>query len=235
MSEYLQRFNERLRQKYGGSLVRVETVRRMESNAKEYLNKLAKAGLIERVKWGWYWIPDHVKDFWEFLERDRNFKVVSGQTAASLWNYDFIHRNAYFLRVKDRSFAKALEAFGKRKGWNIRAEYAPYVKYTRIGNLSVEDMESTVIDCLQNWAFTDALATLYSNREKIRLKDLPKRTYWKRVSGTNIRVRQVLEYALSRANELAGEKLFPVKEGKVEDEYLKRELDEAVEKVVELG
>ena len=82
MPEYLTQFNKKLKP-YEGSLVRVKSVIGTEPNAKEYLNKLSKEGSIERVKWGWYWVPTDVKYVWDFLEKDQNFKVVSAQTAAS--------------------------------------------------------------------------------------------------------------------------------------------------------
>lgn len=80
------------------------------------MNKLAKAGLIEKVRWGWYWVHDKIKDPLEFFEKDRRFKIVSCQSAASLWNQDFIHRDAYLLKVRDRSYAGALEEFAGRRG-----------------------------------------------------------------------------------------------------------------------
>jgi len=238
MPEYLNRVYEKLKQRFQGSLVRVETVREIEPNAKEYLNKLAKAGLIERVKWGWYWVPDKVKDVWDFLENDGNFKVVSSQTAASFWNYDFVHRDICMLKVKDRSYGEALEAFAKHKGWNVQVEYIKEpsdVGYVKVGKLLVEDVESTIIECLQNWAFADGFAALYSNREKIKLKKLSEQSYWIRISGTNVRVKQALEYGCYRANELAEEDLFPVKKTRLNDEFVRREIDETIQKVVELG
>ena len=163
MPEYLTKFNEKLRP-FKGSLVRVKSVKSIEPNAKEYLNKLSKEGLIERVKWGWYWIPAEIKDVWDFLEKDKNFKVVSAQTAASFWNNDFVHRDVYVLKVKEKSYGKALKEFARKKGWSIEVEYLKdpaKIKYRKVGNLLVEDIEENVIACLQNWAFTDAFATLY--------------------------------------------------------------------------
>jgi len=237
MSNYLKEFHERLRE-WRGSLVRVKSLKSIEPNAKEYLNKLSKEGLIERVKWGWYWVPTEIKDVWDFLEKDKNFKVISAQTAASFWNYDFIHRDVYVLKVRDKSFGKALKEFARRRGWNVEAEYSKdfsKAKYKKFGKLLVEDMEDNVIECLQNWAFTDAFATLYSNRDRISLDRLYKESYWKRVSKTDVRVRQALEYGCHRINELSGKELFPSREPKLEDDFVRREIDEAVEKVVELG
>jgi predicted transcriptional regulator of viral defense system len=236
MPRYLKEFNEKLKD-LEGSLVKVKSVKNIAPNAKEYLNKLAAEGYIKRVKWGWYWIPTEITDVWNFLEKDKNFKVVSGQTAASFWNNDFVHRDIYVLKVKDKSYGKALEEFGKKKRWNFKVEYskdASKIKYTKIGNLLVEDMEENIIECLQNWAFSDAFATLYENRDKINLERLYRESYWKRISKTNVRAKQALEYGFHHLEELGGAK-FPHRETKFEDNFVKREIDEAIEKVVLLG
>ena len=236
MPQYLIEFNKKLKP-YEGSLVRVKSVKGIEPKAKEYLNKLSKEGSIERVKWGWYWIPTVVKDIFDFLEKDTNFKVVSAQTAASFWNNDFIHRDIYVLKVIDKSYGKALKEFAKMKGWSVEVEYskdASKIKYRKVGNLLVEDIEENVIDCLQNWAFADAFATLYENKDKINLNRLYKESYWKRISKTNVRAKQALEYGFHQLEELSGVK-FPHRETKLEDDFVKREIDEAIGKVVELG
>jgi len=236
MVNYLKRFNQRLRERYAGCLVKVEDVEKIEPNAKEYLNKLAKAGLVERVRWGWYWIPDDIKDPWDFLEKDKGFKIISNQTSASLWNNDFIHRDTYSLRVSNRSYAKALEEFAKKRGWRFQVEYSPKpISYRKVGKLFIEDIDETIVECIRIWAFMDAFATLYSNRDKLRLEDLMKQGYWKRIRGTHVRVRQALKYGCSLINELTGKEMFKVKKPKLKDEYIKREIEEAVERVVELG
>ena len=238
MPEYLQRFHKQLKEKFSGSLVKVETVKAIEPNAKEYLNKLAKAGLVDRVRWGWYWVPAEVKNVWDFFRKDRNFKIISAQTAASLWNYDFIHRDVYVLKVTDGSYGKALEKFAEGMGWKVRTEYIDKpsdVKYEKVGGLFIESMEETIIECMQDWAFTDAFATLYSNRDRIKLKRLSEENYWKRISGSDVRVRQVLEYGCHLINKLTGKMMFDVKETKLEDDYVKMEVEEAVEKVVSLA
>ena len=109
MTDYLTIFYKKLRRKYKGSLVKVENIKPMEPNAKKYLNNLAKANLIKNITWGWYWIPSKTKDFFDFLRQDKNFKIVSTQTAASFWNYDFVHRDAYTIKVRSRSYGKAVE------------------------------------------------------------------------------------------------------------------------------
>ena len=236
MPDYLKEFHERLRE-LEGSLVRVKAVKEIEPNAKEYLNKLSKEDLIERVKWGWYWVPTKIRDIWDFLGKDKNFKVVSAQTAASFWNNDFVHRDVYVLKVKDKSYGEALKEFCKKRGWDIEVEYSKdpsKIKYSQIGNLFVEDIEDNVIACLQNWAFIDAFATVYENRNRINLDRLYKESYWKRVSKTNVRVKQVLEYGFHQMAKL-GDVRIPHKEPRFNDNFVKREINEAVEKVVELG
>jgi len=237
MPEYLQRFHEELADQWKGSLVRVNAVKKIEGNAKEYLNKLAKEGYIERVKWGWYWVPDEVKDVWDFLQKDRNFKVLAAQSAASFWNNDFIHRDAIALKVSDISFAKALKEFSSKRGWNFILEYVHQskIRYKKFGNLFVEEIEDSIMDCMQNWAFIDAFATLYSNKERIRLNQLLKKAYWKRISKTDVRIRQALEYGCNMINKSLGKGIFSVREPMLEDLYVKREIDEAIERVVELG
>ncbi|MCP8309378.1 MAG: hypothetical protein H3Z53_04195 [archaeon] len=237
MQAYLQELYIGLEEKYKGSLVSVKHVKNIEPNAKEYLNKLARQGLIEKVTWGWYWILDEIKDVWDFLSRDKNFKIVSAQTAASFWNYDFIHRNVYLLKVADRSYGRALKEFAKKRGWNIELEYVKSegASYRRIGKLLVEDIEDNIINCIQRWAFTDAFATLYTNRKKLDLVSLEKKAYWKRIAKSNVRVKQALEYGYSIVNRLTGKRLFPVNQPNLKDELIKREIEEAIEKVIELA
>lgn len=236
MPDYLQRFYSNLKGKYRGSLVSVRSIAKIEPNAKEYLSKLAKVRSIERVTWGWYWIPDSSSDIWQFLKEDKNFKVVSSQTAASVWNGDFVHRDVYVLKVIDRSYGRALEEFARRRGWRVELEYVKPegVRYRRVGGLLVEDVEESIIDCLRRSAFTDAFATLYANRRRIDSDKLAKRAYWTRVSGSNVRARQVLEYGFHLANELEGRKVFPEKKVRLHDDFVKKDVEEAVEKVVEL-
>lgn len=233
MSEYLKQFYKGVENEWKGSLVKVSFIK--EPNAKEYLNKLAEAGLIEKVSWGWYWIPEKIEDVWDFLRKDKNFKVIAAQSAASLWNHDFVHRDMVVLKVGDKSYGKALEEFVKKRGWSVKVEYVGKIKYRKIENLLVEDAEDTVVDCLQNWAFVDAFAVLHANRRKLNFKKLSHRNFWRRVSGTNVRVGQVLNYGTYRMNELSGKRLFPVHEVGLRDRFVKSEIDEAVEKVIEIG
>jgi len=70
MVNYLADFLRKLRP-YQGGLIRVKAIKSIEPKAKEYLNKLSKQGLIERVVWGWYWVPTELIDIWDFLEKDQ--------------------------------------------------------------------------------------------------------------------------------------------------------------------
>jgi hypothetical protein len=99
----------------------------------------------------------------------------------------------------------------------------------------VENREQSIVDCIQDWAFTDAFAVLYANRRRINWDELLHDSYWKRVSGTNVRVRQVLEYAGSLFNELPDRRIFKTKKPRLEDDFIRREIEESVEKVVEIA
>jgi len=236
MEGYLQRFYEKLKEKYGGSLVKVEEIRKIEPNAKEYLNKLARKGVIERVRWGWYWIPDEIKDPWEFFEKDKNFKIISCQTAATLWNLGFMNVGTFVVKVTDKSYGKALEEFFKKRGWRIWVEVVSKpTSYVKLNGLLVESLDETIIECVQRWAFMDAFAALYVNRDKIDLKTLLKKCYWRRIKGTNVRVKQAIEYGCHLINKLTGKNMFNVRKMEIKDEYLKGWIEEAVEKVVELA
>ncbi len=222
MEEYLKEFLENLTRKWSGSLLKVSFV--SHKNAKEYVNKLAKKGKIEKVTWGWYYIPDESETPLDFLRKDRNFKVLVSQTAASFWNGDFIHRNVYFMVVEDKSYKKALASFAGKRGWNFRIDVKENAKeeieFTRKNGLNVEKPAESAAECLQNWAFTDAFSVVLSNKGvKTELKEF----YWKRISGTNVRIGQVINYGLNRK-----------KTTKI-PESVKEDIDESIEKVMEFA
>jgi len=169
---YLARFNETLREKWEGSLVATREAVAIEPRAKEYLHRLSKLGLVKRVSWGWYYVPAKEEDVWSFLSKDRGFKVVIKQTAASLWNYDFVHRNVYRLAVTSSSYKKALESFARSREWIFEVEYherVPY-EYKELDGLLVESPESCLVNCVAEWSFLDALALLYFRRDEISLE-----------------------------------------------------------------
>ena len=80
----LERFHEQLKENFKGSLVQVREAEAIDANAKVYLNRMARGGRVERVTWGWYWIPDKHSDFFDFLAKDRHFKVLHKQSAAAV-------------------------------------------------------------------------------------------------------------------------------------------------------
>lgn len=227
MDPYLERFRHRLG-KYEGSLLRVASV--SEPHAKEYLSKLARQGAVERVDWGWYYVPSRTppRTPFEFLAQDRNFKVVTRQSAASLWNADFIHRDIVTVAVEDLSYGRALEALARRHGWKFSIDYNPEARdipMKRIGGLRVEDRGQTVIDCIKRWAFVDALATMAAHRE-VRWDHVARDAYWLRISRSDVRVGQALEYVTHGLFHVGGEI-------HIRDDFVRRQLDEAIEKVRE--
>ncbi len=238
MSGYLDQFNKKLRKEYKGSLIKVNKIKDIEPNAKEYLNKLAKAEYIERIVWGWYWVPDDYQDFYDFIKKDKNFKILSRQSAASFWNYDFVHREIYNLKVGDRSYKKALETFAKGKGWEVEVDYVGDISdmnYVKRGGIYVETREETIITCVQRWAFLDAFAVLYTNKNRIRLKELYRRAYWKRIARSDVRVKQALEYGTYKFYQSMGEKIFRTRRTTIKGEFIRNNIDEAIGRVVEFA
>ena len=109
------------------------------------------------------------------------------------------------------------------------------IKYTKINGLLIEDMENNIIDCLKKWAFTDAFATVYENRKNIDFKKILKQSYWFRIRRSNVRIKQALEYGFFKMNEAMGKNLFPSRKIEFTDRYIKREIDESIEKVMDLA
>lgn len=225
MQSYLTDFRQAL-EPYRGSLVKVAHVD--HSNAKEYMSALAREDAIERVAWGWYYVPvgEPPASALDFLGRDCNFKVVTGQTAASVWNGDFVHRDVVTVTVEDPSYARALEAFCSERGWRVAVEVdeaARQIETQKVGGVLVEERGPAIVDCMKRWAFVDAVATMSVSRD-VPWQRLADEHYFERVSGTDVRVGQAVKYV--------GHRLFG--EGRqvhIPDEYVREELDEAVEKV----
>lgn len=231
-------FEKSIIEGYGGSLISPKMFSNKYSHAKVYLSNMEKKGLIKRVRWGWYWVPREYKDFYDFLATDRNFKVLLAQSASSFWNFDFIHRDFYLIGVKNKSFSKALEKFCNQRGWRVEAKVNPELgkkDYTEIDGIYVENKEQSIIGCIKNWAFIDAFAVLYIWKGNIDYKTLREKSLWKRVSGTNTRVWQVIKYGCGTMNELSGRNFFPFRKSALKDDFLSREIEEAVEKVLEFA
>ena len=235
MQTYLKEFYDALK-KHEGSLVSVSTAKKINKNAKAYLFNLEKQGVVEKAAWGWYYVkPKKEASALEFLQQDQNFKAIVSQSAASFWNHDFIHREALNVVVDDKSFGKALAAFAKKKGWQLTIEYnkdARKLKFEKIRKLSVEGPDTAIIECVKNWAFADAIAVLVVNKNRINWQKLTGRSYWTRISGTDVRARQAIEYAAYQLNKKSDTK-FNVRKITINDNFVRQELDEAVEKVLE--
>jgi hypothetical protein len=233
---YLEQFSTALKERWRGSLFRVSEAKQTDARAKEYLHRLKRLGKVERVYWGWYYLPEK-QDVWDFLVSDKGLKVLVKQTAASLWNYDFVHRNIYRLAVEDPSYKKALERFGARRGWVFEIECydkIPY-EYKEVDGLMVEAPESCLVDCIADWAFLDAFAILYFRRDEISFDKVKELARWKRISRTNIRVWNAVKYGCSLFNEKMGGKIFDVKTTSLEQDDVRELVDEAVEKVMEFA
>lgn len=233
---YLQVFRSALKHKWTGSLFSVSDAQRINERAKEYLHRLNKSGEVQRVYWGWYYLPEK-QDVWDFLAKDQGFKVVVKQTAASIWNYDFVHRDVYRLAVDDKSYKNALESLVKSVGWAFEVEYydkIPY-EYRKVDDLFVESPEPCIVDCISEWSFMDAFATLYFRKNEISFEKLKALSRWRRISKTDIRAWTAIKYGCRLFNEQLDKPIFKVKTARLELEDLKELIDEAVEKVVEFA
>ena len=226
---YLDTFQNLLNTKWRGRLVRVSEIGKTERNAKKYLGQLANSGRIERVIWGWYWIPGRYKDFFDFMAKDRNFKVLHKQTAAGFWNGDFIHREQFCVAVRDKSFARALAAFARSQGWNVAVEVRDFKasQYKKTDGLLVETLEETIVDCIKAWAFADAFSSLRQNSKTLKWNKITGR-YWERIPKSSARVGQIIQYARS-GNDDAERTLS------ISDDFLRRQVEEASERVREFA
>jgi hypothetical protein len=234
---YLEEFKAKLVKDWSGSLFSLSSIRKIHPRAKEYLHRLSKSDGIRRITWGWYWIPTRYKDAWDFLARDRGFKVIIKQTAASIWNYDFVHRDVFRLAVNSQSYKRALEAFAKSMGWDFEVEYhrkVPY-EYKEVDGLFVETLEYCIVDCLAEWSFIDAFAALYFRREEVDFDKLRNLGRWKRVSKTNLRVWTLIKYGCRLFNEYFSREVFKFKAAEVRQDDVRELVNEAVEKVVEFA
>lgn len=233
----LEGFRTELRSRFKGSLFRVEDAEEISPNAKEYLYRLRSKGLVERVCWGWYRFPEEQTDPWEFLTKDKCRKVIVKQTAASIWNYDFIHRNVYHLAVEDRSYKRALEAYARKKGWLFEIELCDLdeVDFTEVDSLLVERPEACIVDCITDWSFLDAFATLYFRSDDVSLDRVKDTGRWRRISRTDTRVWNAVKYGCSLFNEKLGREVFHIRSTALGNESVKELIDEAVDKVIELA
>ncbi len=233
---YLQDFKSALKQEWAGSLFTVRSALRMNQRAKEYLHRLNKSGEVTRVHWGWYYLPEK-EDPWEFLVKDKGFKVVIKQSAASVWNYDFIHRDIIHLAVAEQSYKNALEGFAGKMGWDFEVEYhdkIPY-KYVNIDGLLVQTLETCIVDCIADWAFTDAFATLYYRRREVDFQKLRESARWRRVSKTATRAWQIITFGCGLLNKQQRRSVCKIRETASVPNELEELTREAIEKVVEFA
>jgi hypothetical protein len=234
---YLDEFKDRLVQDFSGSMFSLSQAQKAHRRAKEYLHRLVKSDSVKRIALGWYWIPTGYEDAWEFLARDRGFKVIVKQSAASIWNYDFVHRDVLRLAVNDQSYRRALEIFAQAMSWSFEVEFyrkIPY-GYRKVDGLFVETLESCVVNCLAEWSFMDAFAALYFRREEIDFSELRRLGRWKRVSRTNLRVWTLIKYGCKLFNKRLGREVFRFKAGEIKQADVRGLINEAVEKVVEFA
>lgn len=233
---YLENFKIALEKELCGSLFTVGDAEKIHSRAKEYLYRLSKRDVVRRVGRGWYYIPAKFRDAWEFLAKDKGFKVIIKQTAASVWNYDFIHRDLFRLAVEDYSYKKALESFAEEMGWSFEVEYHGKIpcEYRKVDGLFIETPESCIVNCMSEWSFTDAFATLYFRRGEIDFDKLKRIGKWRRVSKTNTRVWTAIKYGCKLFNKHLNEQIFKLRAPELQEDI--RELvEEAIGKVVEFA
>jgi len=233
---YLQDFRSALRRKWAGTLFSVSDAQRIDERAKEYLHRLSRAGEVQRIHWGWYYIPEE-GDAWDFLARDKGFKVVIKQTAASIWNYDFIHRDVYRLAVEDRSYKNALEALAEEVGWVFEVEHHDKIPYEhrKVDGLFIEAPESCTVSCVSEWSFADAFATLYFRKDDIDFDKLKRLGRWKRISSTDMRAWTAINYGCSLFNKHVGKNTFKARSRDMKREDVRELVEEAVEKVAEFA
>jgi len=234
---YLAQFSSALKERWKGSLFKVSDAKEVNARAKEYLHRLERLGEVERICWGWYYLPEKHRDVWDFLTSDKGFKVLIKQTAASIWNYDFIHRNIYRLAVEDPSYKKALERFSRERGWIFEVEYYGKVpfEYREVDPLFIETPESCLVNCVADWAFLDAFAVLYFRKDEISFYKIKALGRWSRISKTDVRTWTAIKYACSLFNERLGKKIFDVRITELEQGDVKELVEEAVEKVMEFA
>jgi len=209
----LESFRAALTNGWTGGLFRVRDVERVHPRAKEYLHRLSKRGVVRRVGWGWYYIPEEYRDPWDFLAKDRDI---------------------YRLAVEDRSYKRALEGFARQVGWNFEVEYynkVPY-EYVKIDGLLVEAPESCIVSCMSEWAFTDAFAILYFRKEEIDFEKLKRMARWKRISKTDTRVWTAVKYGYSLLNGKLRRQVFRVRSTDLKRDDVKELIEEAIEKVI---
>lgn len=236
---YLHNFAKQLESTFEYDFFTVKDAEQINPRAKEYLYRLRENGRVERICWGWYRLPKEFKNAWDFLTKDHSFKVVIKQTAASFWNYDFVHRNIYRLAVQNSSYKKALEEFARERGWIFEVENHDDLQkkfdYQKLDTLFIEKTESCIVTCITDWTFLDAFAVLFFRKKEVSLERLKDMGRWKRISKTNVRAWSAIKYGCKLFNEHLNERAFNVRDTRLDREDVKELVEEAVEKVVEFA
>jgi hypothetical protein len=130
-----------------------------------------------------------------------------------------------------------LENFAKEMGWAFEVEFhdkIPY-EYKKVDGLFVETPESCIVNCVSEWAFMDAFATLYFRRGEVDFDKLRGLGRWKRISKTDTRVWTAIKYGCKFFNDQLGRGVFKVKATGLGQEDVKELIEEAVERVMEFA
>ena len=65
----------------------------------------------------------------------------------------------------------------------------------------VEAPKSCLVNCVADWAFSDAFAVLHFRKDEISFDKVRALSRWRRISKTDIRAWAVIKYACSLFNE----------------------------------
>lgn len=145
-------------------------------------------------------------------------------------------RDSFTVAVRNSSYARALKTFAKSQGWNVEVETRDFEKnqYRRMRGLPVEELEDTIVDCVKEWAFADAFASVRQNKDAVNW-DRISRHYGERIPQSNIRVGQVLKYGTAMMRSRSGDLEHGAHLARIPDDFVRRQVEEAAERVSELA
>ena len=98
----------------------------------------------------------------------------------------------------------------------------------------VESLEDTIVDCVKDWAFADALSSLHENKDRVDWRRIFSHS-WERISGTNTRVGQVVKYGTSIIGRETGSSAYAESKTAIPDDFVRRQVEEAAAKVIEFA
>jgi len=104
-----------------------------------------------------------------------------------------------------------------------------------IEGLYVETPDSCIVNCIADWSFLDAFATLYFRSDEIALESLKELGRWRRISKTDVRVWNAVKYGCTLLNKSFKKKIFNVRDTSLRIKEVRDLIEEAVEKVVEFA